>query len=173
MLSDTAAIDRMLEQLSIGIEYRESGNRILMNGEDVSDAIREEHISRLASDISALGAVRKKMVELQREMGKKGGVILDGRDIGTVVFPQAEAKFFLLASPEERATRRWKELQAKGLKSSFDEVLKDMILRDKNDSTRALAPLIPASDAIIIDTTSLSIGEQVEVLYRHVLKCIE
>jgi cytidylate kinase len=109
------------------------------------------------------------MVALQRQMGEQGGVIMDGRDIGTVVFPQAELKFFMVASAEERAQRRCEELSEKGKPTYYETVLKEMQERDLQDSTRALAPLKPATDAILIDNTKLSIAEQVEVLYQHIL----
>jgi len=115
-----------------------------------------------------LEAVRKKMVALQRQMGKDGGVILDGRDIGTVVFPDADIKFFLLATPEERAKRRCNELRQKGIPADFATVLKEMTERDAQDSTRALAPLKPAADAIVIDTTNLTIEQQAEQLYQYI-----
>lgn len=124
----------------------------------------------MASAISAKAIVRTKMVELQREMSKMGGVILDGRDIGTVVFPQAELKFFMIAPVETRAKRRFLELQDKGLNPIYEDVLHEMKERDKADSSRALAPLVPASDAIQIDNGQLSIEAQVAELYRHYQK---
>ncbi|MCB5264709.1 MAG: (d)CMP kinase [Candidatus Cloacimonetes bacterium] len=166
-IDDDAALKRLIDNIHIQIQDSEQGNITLLDSEDVSQAIREPDISLLASAISAKAIVRTKMVELQREMGKMGGVILDGRDIGTVVFPRAELKFFLIAPVEIRAQRRFLELQAKGLSPSFEEVLKELEERDKADSTRALAPLIPASDAIEIDTGQQSIEGQVAELYRH------
>ncbi len=162
---DTAGIDRMLQNIDIRIEYGPEGNHVLLDNIDVTKRIREEDMSRLASDISTLKAVRDKMVALQRRMGEKGGVVMDGRDIGTVVFPKADLKFFMIATAEERARRRCEELKAKGRNVDFAIVLREMIERDKQDSTRALAPLKPADDAIEIDTTSLSIEQQVEKLY--------
>ncbi len=166
--SDIARLDKLLETIDIRIEYSPDGNKVLLNDIDVTKRIREEDISRLASDISTLGPVREKMVELQRQMGNEGGVIMDGRDIGTVVFPHAELKFFMIASAEERARRRCEELIVKGLEADYETVLKELQERDKQDSTRALAPLKPATDAIEIDTTRLSIEEQVELLYQYV-----
>ena len=166
--SDIARLDKLLETIDIRIEYSPDGNKVLLNDIDVTKRIREEDISRLASDISTLGPVREKMVELQRQMGNEGGVIMDGRDIGTVVFPHAELKFFMIASAEERARRRCEELIVKGLEADYETVLKELQERDKQDSTRALAPLKPAADAIEIDTTRLSIEEQVELLYQYV-----
>lgn len=167
-LDNSAALDNLLKNLDLKIEYSAEGNKVLLSGKDVTQRIREEDISRLASDISTLEAVRKKMVALQRQMGKDGGVILDGRDIGTVVFPDADIKFFLLATPEERAKRRCNELRQKGIPADFATVLKEMTERDAQDSTRALAPLKPAADAIVIDTTDLTIEQQAEQLYQYI-----
>ncbi len=166
--SDAAGLDRLLQKIDLRIEYSPTGNKVLLQGVDVTKRIREEDISRLSSDISTLGAVRAKMVELQRRMGAEGGVIMDGRDIGTVVFPRADLKFFLNATAEERARRRCRELQAKGEAADYDTVLQEMLQRDRQDSTRDLAPLKPADDAIPVDTTDLTIEQQVQLLYRHI-----
>ncbi len=160
-LSDIPGIERMLKNIIIEFRYSDTGNRIYLNGEDVSELIRTKEISRLASDISQIGIVRIKMVDMQRAMGEQGGVVMDGRDIGTVVFPNADFKLFMIANVDVRAQRRVAELQQKGIEISFDEVKADLIWRDNNDSTRALAPLKKADDAIEIDTTGLSIDEQV------------
>ena len=172
-LSDLEALKRMLETIDIKIDYASSGNKILLNGEDVTDKIREEDISKISSEIAVIGIVREKMVELQRKMGENGGVILDGRDIGTVVFPNADFKFFMSASVQVRATRRWEELQARGVDISYEEVEKELIWRDKNDSTRDISPLRKAADAILIDTSKLSIEKQVEILYNYIMENVE
>lgn len=166
---DAEKLNKMLQDIDISIEYSPQGNRVLLNGIDVTKRIREEDISRLSSNISTLRPVREKMVKLQRKMGAEGGVIMDGRDIGTVVFPNADLKFFMIATAEERARRRCEELKEKGKPADFETVLKEMQERDLQDSTRALAPLRPAEDSIQIDTTSLTIEQQVEVLYQYVL----
>jgi cytidylate kinase len=165
---DTESLNRMLQDIDIKIEYSPDGNKVLLDNIDVTKRIREEDMSRLASDISTLRPVREKMVALQRKMGENGGVIMDGRDIGTVVFPHAELKFFMIASAETRAQRRCDELQLKGKPADYETVLKEMQERDLQDSTRALAPLKPAEDSIGIDTTSLSIEQQVDVLYGYI-----
>jgi len=172
-INDEESIRNLLDFIDIQIENDNSKNRILLDGEDVSEDIRADDISSLASAISAIPAVRYKMVELQRKMGEKGSVILDGRDIGTFVFPDAEVKFFLTASPEIRAKRRWLELQQKGIDKNFSEVLADMVKRDNNDSQRALAPLKKAEDAIEIDTSNMTIEEQTETLYKIILSKLE
>ena len=172
-INDEESIRELLDDIDIRIENHNSKNRIFLDGEDVSEDIRADDISALASAISAIPAVRYKMVELQRKMGEKGGVILDGRDIGTFVFPTAEVKFFLTASPEIRAKRRWLELQQKGINKDFSEVLADLVKRDNNDSQRALAPLKKAEDAIEIDTSNMTIEEQTDCLYQIIRSRME
>lgn len=169
-INDIQALSRLMENIRIHIQFSDHGNTIWLNDDDVSEAIREPDISRLASAISAHRVVRTKMVKLQRELGREGGVILDGRDIGTVVFPQAELKFFMIAPLKIRAQRRYLELKEKGLNPVFEDILQDLVNRDKADASRALAPLIPAEDAIEIDTGELTIAEQVEKLYHIYLE---
>jgi len=166
---DTDNLDKLLESIDIRIQYSPQGNKVLLNDIDVTKRIREEDISRLSSDISTLGPVREKMVALQRKMGEEGGVIMDGRDIGTVVFPHADLKFFMIATAEERARRRCEELRQKGIEADYEVVLAELKQRDLQDSTRALAPLKPAEDSIQIDTTDLSIEQQVDLLHQYVL----
>ncbi|HOR29824.1 MAG TPA: (d)CMP kinase [Candidatus Syntrophosphaera thermopropionivorans] len=172
-INDEESIRELLDDIDIRIENHNSKNRIYLDGEDVSEDIRADDISALASAISAIPAVRYKMVELQRKMGEKGGVILDGRDIGTFVFPTAEVKFFLTASPEVRAKRRWLELKQKGVNKDFSEVLADLVKRDNNDSQRALAPLKKADDAIEVDTSNMTIEEQTDYLYQIICSRME
>lgn len=167
-LSDEAGLKKMLSAIEIRIEYSEQGNRIYLNGADVSKRIREADITRLASEIAVIGIVRERMVELQREMGKSGGVIMDGRDIGTVVFPDADFKFFMVADVETRSMRRWQEAKAKGEELEFEKVKAELIWRDKNDSERSHSPLRRAEDAIDVDTSRMSIEEQVEFIYQKV-----
>lgn len=169
-LSDEQAVKSMLDTLDIKIEYSEQANIILLNGRDVSADIRENDISALASAISAIPAVRYKLVELQRKMAASGGVILDGRDIGTFVFPDADIKFYLTAAAEVRARRRCLELQAKGIDAKFETVLADLIQRDSNDQSRALAPLAVADDAIVTDTSEMDVDTQVKTLYKIILE---
>ena len=172
-LEDEDAVAAMLKDIDVRIETSGEKNVILLGEKDVSEDIRANAISKLSSDISALPAVRYRMVELQRQMGARGGVILDGRDIGTFVFPDADIKFFLTASPEIRARRRWLELQKKGINKEFDEVLRELEERDRNDAGRALAPLSIAEDAIVIETGDMSVEEQVDTLHSLVLARLE
>ncbi len=154
------AID-IVNDISIDIDYIEGEQRIFLNGYDVSEKVRTSEISMGASDISAIGEVRAKLVALQRKLAGEKNVIMDGRDIGTHVLPDAQVKIFLTASPHIRAVRRHKELLEKGIKDSFDKVLKDIKARDTQDRTRAVSPLRQAEDAVVLDTSNLSFDESV------------
>ena len=167
-IADHVSVAELLKTIEVELRQDVNGNKVLLNGEDVSQLIREESISRLASDISALGPVRARMVELQQKMGEEGGIVMDGRDIGTIVFPNADIKFFMIANVEERAKRRFKELVDKGLNAEYQEVIADLRIRDENDSSRAIAPLKPAADSILIDTSKMSLDEQVKILNQHI-----
>ena len=162
------ALERNLDKIAIDLAYVDGVQHIYLNGRDVSDAIREPQVSMGASDVATAPCVRLKLVELQRALAKKQNVIMDGRDIGTYVLPDAEIKIYLTADVEERATRRYDELTAKGNAVSFEEVLEDMKRRDLNDSTRDFAPLRQAEDAVLVDTTGLPFEKAVE----RVLCCI-
>ncbi|MDR0498411.1 MAG: (d)CMP kinase [Holophagales bacterium] len=161
-LNDRSGVERILA--SVGYEQR--GTSYFLNGEDVSDAIRAPEVTKNVSAVSADPRVRTLLVELQRNLGQIGNWIVDGRDIGTVVFPQAICKIFLAASPEARAQRRFLELQAKGLSTSFEEVLADQARRDHLDSTRDLSPLRKANDAVLLDSSDLSLEEVVEKIVQ-------
>ena len=152
---------RICEDLNI-IFLNENGNiKILNRGENVSGLIRAPEISMLASRISARKTVRDSLTALQRRMGERGRMVLEGRDAGTVVFPDAWVKFFLDATPEERGRRRFKELKLKGLDVTLEQVTQDIIKRDHNDSSRSLAPLKPATDAVVVDSSAMTIEEVV------------
>ena len=169
-LDDEVTLKKMLNKISIRIEYVEEGNRIYLNGKDVSERIREADITKLSSQIAVIGIVREKMVELQRKMGEDGGVIMDGRDIGTVVFPNADFKFFMIADVRTRALRRWKEAKEKGEIILLEEIEEELIWRDKNDTTRKISPLRQAEDAIPIDTSGMTIDEQVKFILDIIKK---
>jgi len=162
---DIDSIIRMLPDVEIDISYSENGQEIFLNGENVSKEIRMPEVSVAASDVSRIPEVREKLLGLQRGIAEKTDVIMDGRDIGTVVLPDAQLKIFLTASVDERARRRYEELQEKGVECSFDEVKKDMEYRDKNDSEREIAPLRPAEDSVIVDTTGKELHESVEIIF--------
>jgi cytidylate kinase len=167
-LDDAAGLQRMCADLRIRLVLEQGKLRTLLDEEDVSEAIRTPEMSQGASRISAQPPVRERLWQLQRELGREGGVVAEGRDIGTVVFPGAEHKFFLDASPEERARRRYEELKTKGLAVDYAATLREIQTRDANDRQRALAPLQPAKDAIIIDCTALSAEAVVEMMMRLV-----
>jgi len=167
-LDDLPALTKMLNHIVIKIEYSEKGNRIYLNDRDVTSRIREADISKLSSKIATIKIVRKKMVELQREIGKNDSVIMDGRDIGTVVFPDADFKFFMIASVKTRAIRRWKEAKEKGENLTLSEIEKEIIWRDKNDSSRKISPLIRASDAIDVNTSNMTIEDQTEFIFNYI-----
>lgn len=152
----------LLPALQVELTYRDGAQHVLLDGEDVGDRIRTPEVSMAASAVSALPPVRQFLFELQRDLARKNNVIMDGRDIGTVVLPHADVKIFLSASAEERARRRLEELREKGLSVTFDEVLEDMRQRDYNDSHRAAAPLRPADDAVLVDTTGNTLAQSVE-----------
>lgn len=152
--------------LRIHFSQRDHERRIYCGEEDVTNLIRSPDVSLLASDLSKRRGVREALVYLQREMGKDGGVVLEGRDIGTVVFPEADVKFYLDASPEERARRRHKELVEQGLDTSFERTLKEVVDRDHNDMTRSISPLRKADDSRTIDSTFRSVGEVLEEMMK-------
>ena len=163
--------DKVVPLLSqIEIEFRGDGDekRIYLNGEDVSAAIREHAVSKMASDVSKIKEVRLFLVEQQRAIAKKNDVVLDGRDITSFVLPDSKYKFFLTATPEERAIRRYEELKAKGSDISYETVLADVNDRDYNDTHRDFAPLVQTEDAVLIDSTYLSTDEVIEVILRYV-----
>lgn len=158
---DAQALKRLLAELKPAVSWREGLMRIHIDGRDVTDGLRSPKISMLASRLSALSLVRAYLLDLQRALGRRGKVVFEGRDMGTVVFPRATLKIFLDASPDARARRRYRELAAAG-NQSLEEVRRDMQQRDRNDSTRDLAPLKKAPDMLYIDSTGLSVDEVVD-----------
>jgi cytidylate kinase len=166
-LKDAIALKKLLDETTIDFHK----GRTLLDGEDVSDYIRTPAVSQMASDCSALPVVREKLVELQRELGKQKSVVMDGRDIGTNVFPDAEIKFFVTATAEERAKRRYLELLDKGETAEYQTVLSDMKMRDYNDSTRSLHPLKQAEDSILVDTTYMTIEEVIAKIMEEIERC--
>lgn len=162
---DENTVRGLLPQITVEMRYDHEGiQRMILNGEDVTDDIRLPSASLYASDVSAMVPVRDFLLSMQRDMAAKYNVIMDGRDIGTVVLPNAGLKIFLTAAPEIRATRRYQELQAKNTQTTYDEVLRDIEYRDKNDSTRRAAPLRPAADAILIDSSDKDMDAVLELI---------
>ena len=168
--TDLPAVQAALQGIEINIAYVDGAQHIYLNGEDVSELIRTEAVSKAASAFSAIPEVRAFLLELQRGLAAKNSVIMDGRDIGTVILPNAEVKIFLTADDTARAERRYKELIEKGQEVTFESVLENIRQRDKNDSERALAPLKPAEDAILVDTTKLDLMQSVEAMKSVILE---
>jgi CMP/dCMP kinase len=161
---DDAGLAELCRGLSITFERDGASCRVLVNGEDVSSAIRTEEVGLLTSCISARKPVRDALLAMQRGMGKEGGVVLEGRDIGTVVFPDAEVKFFLFASAEERGRRRYLELTERGVQVTLEETIANVVSRDRQDEGREHAPLRQAEDAVPVDSTTLSIEQVLEFM---------
>ena len=159
-LDDTEALAVMLKDIEIHLAPKSNDDvRVFLDGEDVSAEIRTAEMGMVASKVSANMAVRKKLTKLQQDMGRKGAIVAEGRDMGTVVFPGADFKFFLDASPEERARRRCEQLKQRGEEADYQEILEQITKRDEDDSSRALAPLKPAKDAIIVDSSKMNPDE--------------
>ena len=161
----SAELEQLLASIRVELTFNETGEQIvLLDGEDVSGEIRTSEASKMASNISAVPAVRAYLLDLQRDMAKTNNVIMDGRDIGTVVLPDAKVKIFLTASPEARAQRRYKEMAEKGMDVQYENVLKDVMERDYNDMHREIAPLKPAEGSITVDTTELDFEQSIEAI---------
>ncbi len=167
-LNDAQAVARIAESSDIKLEGDPDSLRVSLNGQDISEEIRGEEVSHASSVISTIPEVRRTLVERQRRMGAHGSVVLDGRDIGTVVFPNADIKFFLTAQPRERAARRFKEERVRERDLTFEETLSDINTRDQRDSTREDSPLAIAETAIVIDSTDFSIDD----VFRRMLEVI-
>ena len=166
--NDEEVASTLTDELSVELKFVDGEQRMFLNGEDVSTAIRTPEASMAASRVSAVPEVRKYLFDLQKNLAKTNNCIMDGRDIGTVVLPEADVKIFLTASPEARALRRHKELIEKGMDASYDDVLADMIKRDYDDSHRAIAPLKQADDAVLCDTSELTLEQSVELIIETI-----
>lgn len=166
-LDDTAAVIELLPTLEIELKYNDAGKQhMYLDGNDVSRDIRLPEVSMLASKVSAIPAVREFLIDMQRGMAEKYDVIMDGRDIGTVILPNADLKIFLTADVRDRARRRYEELRAKGMEKPFDEVLAEMEKRDEQDTQRAAAPLKAADDAVLLDTSGNTLEESIDEVCR-------
>ena len=165
---DEEAVVGLLDRISITFRFNpdRGASDIYVNGDLVEGKIRTIEVSNCVSRVSAIPAVRHKLVAMQQEMGRRKGVVMDGRDIGTVVLPDATVKIFLTATPEARATRRWKEYQAKGIDTPYEEVLADVKQRDYQDTHRAAAPLKQADDAVLLDTSELNFEQSFEAMKK-------
>lgn len=165
-------LTKLMNDIKVELIMNEEGQRTLLNGEDVSLEIRKPEVSKWASPISAWQVVREKLVAMQQDIGKQGGIVADGRDIGTVVYPNAELKIFLTASIDARTERRAKELVERGFEANVEEIRKDMIQRDFNDTNRANSPLRKAEGAYEIDGSALSLAQQIETIFSLATKLI-
>ena len=171
---DAAAVAARLGDIQLELTYQNGTQTVLLNSTDVGEKIRTPQISMAASAVSAIPAVREFLLGIQKDMVKKGGVVMDGRDIGTVIMPDADAKLFLVASPAARAKRRYLELCAKGIECSFEQILEETNQRDQADRERNIAPAIPAEDALFIDNSDLGPAETVaEAMNLIAQKCAE
>jgi len=164
------AIEKLVQTIEIGFSMQDGKQSVFMNGEDVTDEIRSVEVTKNVSAVSAIKEVRTRLVHLQQEIAENHSIIMDGRDIGTVVLPQAEIKIFLVASVEERAKRRFIENQEKGIEMSYEELVEDIRRRDHIDSTRKESPLRKAEDAIEIDTTTMTIEDVVKTVTALIQK---
>ncbi len=161
-------ITPLLERINIGIAYVDGAQHVILNGEDLGDKIRQPDISMYASACSSVPTVRAFLLEAQKKLARENSVIMDGRDIGTVILPDADVKIFLTASNEARAMRRYKELLAKGQEVKFEDVLRELVERDTADSSRAVAPLKPADDAHVFDNSDYTFEGSVEYIIKHI-----
>lgn len=167
---DNEAVNALLPEISLKFAFIEGEQHIYLNGEDVSTATRTEEVGMAASAVGANPEVRAFLLGMQRDMAKTQDVLMDGRDIGTVVLPDATVKIFLTASPEARATRRWKEYQQKGVEVSYEEVLADVRQRDYQDTHRAAAPLRQADDAQLLDTSEMNFEQSLEAMKKMIVE---
>jgi cytidylate kinase len=165
---DSYAVIPLLKEISVSLKYENGEQRVFLGGRDVSDRIRSDEVSMAASRVSAIPEVRSFLLSLQRDLAKTHNVIMDGRDIGTVVLPDAQVKIFLTASAEARAKRRYLQLVRQGMKANYEDVLEDLKQRDYNDSHRAVAPLKAAEDAVLVDTTGDTLEQSVARLIQIV-----
>lgn len=161
---DAKEVEKLLPLINIEVKYENGVQNVYLNGDNPGDKIRQPEISMYASAVSAIPAVRKFLLETQKDIARKNSVVMDGRDIGTVILPDAEIKIFMTASNEARAKRRYKELIAKGENVKYENVLSEMIERDNNDKNRDIAPAIPAEDAIMMDNSNMSVEENVQAV---------
>jgi len=168
--TDETALAARLSEIEVELDYRDGRQHIFLNGRDVSEDIRRPQMGMAASNVSAMPAVRDFLLDMQRAMARKHNVIMDGRDIGTVVLPDADLKIFLTATPEDRARRRYNDFVAKGEKVLYEDVLVDIKQRDQNDMARAAAPLKCAGDAVLVDTTGQGLEESLELVLKTIRK---
>jgi cytidylate kinase len=158
------AVAALLPDISVEVKYENGAQHVYLNGEDLGDRIRTPEMSMYASAVSAIPKVREFLLNTQKDIARKNSVIMDGRDIGTVILPDADVKIFMFASNEARAKRRYRELTAKGVEVRYEDVLNEMIERDNNDKNRDVAPAVPAADAIMLDNSDMSVDENIDAV---------
>jgi cytidylate kinase len=163
--------DEQVRRLLDGVQIDFDGERVLLNSEDVSSAIRTAEVTAVSGKIASLGLVREKLVDLQRQIAAHRDMVCEGRDQGTVVFPEAECKFFLTANPEERARRRVQQLEARGEQVNYEEVLQSQLERDKRDAERDIGPMVPAKDALVLDSSELTLEQVLAIMEREARRC--
>ncbi len=166
-LEDHAGIRQLLDSFDVSFRMEDDVNHIFLNGEDITLFIRTEKVSMLASSVSALPFVREALLEMQKKYARSGGVVMEGRDIGTVIIPDAELKIFLTASPEKRAVRRMLELKAKGVEITMENLVEEIRRRDDQDSKRAIAPLKIAMDGVLVDNSDIDLFETAELIVKY------
>ena len=166
-LEDHAGIRQLLDNFDVSFRMKDDVNHIFLNGEDITPFIRTEKVSMLASSVSALPFVREALLEMQKRYARDGGVVMEGRDIGTVIIPDAELKIFLTASPEKRAARRMLELKAKGVEITMENLVEEIKRRDDQDSKRAIAPLKIAVDGVLVDNSDIDLFETAELIVKY------
>ena len=172
-VNNAAEVAKCVEDVDIAVKFVDGAQRLYLSGEDVTQAIREPEVSMAASTVSAVPEVRERMVALQRKIAEGQNVVMDGRDIGTKVLPNATLKIYLTASAEERARRRCKELEEKGMPAPYEQVLEDMIRRDYQDTHRAASPLQPAEDSVHVDSSTLTIDQTVALMKQLAVEAID
>ena len=163
---NTKEVEGLLSSINIELKYEDGAQKVILNGEDLGDKIRMPEMSMYASAVSTIPAVREFLLEMQKSLARENSVVMDGRDIGTVIIPDADLKIFLTASDETRAHRRTIELQSKGVDAKYEDVLSDMIERDRQDKNRDIAPAVPAEDAIFFDNSNMSVEESLKEIVR-------
>ncbi|HQI05106.1 MAG TPA: (d)CMP kinase [bacterium] len=166
-LEDHAGIRQLLDNFDVSFRMKDDVNHIFLNGEDITPFIRTEKVSMLASSVSALPFVREALLEMQKRYARDGGVVMEGRDIGTVIIPDAELKIFLTASPEKRAARRMLELKQKGVEITMENLVEEIKRRDDQDSKRAIAPLKIAVDGVLVDNSDIDLFETAELIVKY------
>ncbi len=171
--SDPEVISGIADGVRVELKYTEKGQRVYLNGEDVSEEIRREEIGHMASVVSAVPFVREKLLSLQRDIAKENSVVMDGRDIGTRILPDAKLKIFLTCPAEERAMRRLRQLEEAGMTGDLDQILKDIIERDHRDSTREVSPLVKAEDAVEMDTSGMTAEGMAERIIKEYGSCLK